>query len=134
MTGGCACGAIRYRIAGELVECGYCHCTICRRSSGAPVLVFATVANAAFVVETGTLKTRRSSDHGERLFCADCGAQIAMRVDEHPATVDVTVASLDRPEAVAPDFHIYFENRIGWFDTADVLVRHPKDRTASQTG
>ena len=133
MTGGCACGAIRYRIAGELTECGYCHCTLCRRSSGAPVLVFATTTTEAFVVERGTVKTRRSSDHGERSFCADCGAQIAMRVDEFPETVDITIATLDRPEAIPPHFHIWFENRIGWFDTGDVLVRYPRDRAGSQS-
>jgi hypothetical protein len=132
IVGGCACGAIRYRIAGELFGCGYCHCRICQRSSGAPVLVFASVARDGFVVERGALKTRRSSDHGERSFCGDCGAQIAMRVDADPDFVDIAIATLDDPGSVPPHFHIWFENHISWFDTADALIRHPAGRSDSQ--
>ncbi|HEX6636422.1 MAG TPA: hypothetical protein VF033_02095 [Steroidobacteraceae bacterium] len=37
LEGGCACGAVRYRLASAPFDAGYCHCEVCRRSSGAPV-------------------------------------------------------------------------------------------------
>ena len=36
--GGCYCGAIRYRIEGEPLHVNYCHCRMCQRLSGAPVV------------------------------------------------------------------------------------------------
>jgi hypothetical protein len=43
LDGGCLCGRIRYRLTAAPFDAGYCHCTLCRRASGAPTLAFATV-------------------------------------------------------------------------------------------
>jgi len=125
--GGCACGEVRYRLEEEPFDCGYCHCRLCQRTSGAPVLVFASVHQEAFTVTKGAPRKRISSDLGERWFCDKCGTQLAMRGDD-PDLVDFTVASLDDPGAVAPSFHLWTERRIPWFQTADELPRHPRSR------
>jgi hypothetical protein len=123
LTGGCLCGAVRYRLRDAPFDAGYCHCRLCRRSSGAPVLAFATVRFEDFVV-TGEPSRRRSSESGERWFCAECGTQIAMHVDHQPRTIDFTLGSLDDAERLRPGFHIFFGSRIEWFDTADRLPRY----------
>jgi hypothetical protein len=123
IQGGCLCGAVRYRLASEPFEAGYCHCAICRRSTGAPVVAFATVPFDDFQL-TGNPCRRRSSDFGERWFCSECGTQLAMHVDHQPDTIDFTVATLDDPERVRPQFHIFFGSRIEWFDTADRMPRY----------
>ncbi|MBV9992362.1 MAG: GFA family protein [Alphaproteobacteria bacterium] len=128
LTGRCACGEIAYRIKSAPFDAGYCHCEICRRPSGAPVLAYATVPYSDLVIETGEPARRRSSSFGERWFCSDCGAQTAMHVDHQPDTIDFTLATLDSPEAVSPGFHIWHSAKIGWFDTADDLPRHAKLR------
>ena len=38
ITGGCHCGAIRYQVEGEAIVHALCHCTDCRRHSGAPMV------------------------------------------------------------------------------------------------
>ena len=124
LTGGCACGAVRYRLDAEPFDGGYCHCRICQRSSGAPVLAYATVPYKALVVTLGEPARRRSSSFGERWFCADCGCQLAMHVDHQPDTIDFTLASLDRPEACAPGYHIFTGEQIAWFALDDGLPRH----------
>ncbi|MBV9572333.1 MAG: GFA family protein [Alphaproteobacteria bacterium] len=126
--GGCACGAVRYRLEAEPFDGGYCHCTICRRSAGAPVLAFATVPLDKFVIVEGAPAKRRSSSFGERWFCSGCGTQLAMRVDHQPDTIDFSLASLDDPNVIAPAFHIFTEDRIGWFETADNCPRHASFR------
>ena len=128
MEGGCACGAIRYRLDAAPDDAGYCHCTICRRSTGAPVIVYATVPFAAFVVTRGRPRGRRSSDFGVRQFCGDCGSQLTMHVDHQPDTIDFTIGTLDDPDAVAPGYHIFAGDRIAWFETADRLPRHARLR------
>jgi hypothetical protein len=69
LTGRCACGAIRYRLAAEPSDGDYCHCTTCRRTAGAPVMAFATVPREGFVVPTGFIANWPSSDFGQRGFC-----------------------------------------------------------------
>ena len=48
-AGGCLCGAVRYELAAEgAFDAGYCHCSMCRRSTGAPVLAWALVRRSHF--------------------------------------------------------------------------------------
>jgi hypothetical protein len=124
LEGSCLCGAVQYRLESTPFDAGYCHCSMCRHASGAPVLAFATVPLRDFVLTAGEPRRRRSTSFGERWFCADCGTQLAMHVDHQPDTIDFTIASLDAPEAVIPAFHIFAGSRIPWFDTADSLPRH----------
>jgi len=133
LEGGCLCGSVRYRLDAEPFDAGYCHCETCRRSAGAPVLVFACVATPAFVVTQGSPRRWRSSESGERWFCGDCGSQLAMHVDYQPATIAFTIATLDDPATVPPGFHIWTKSRIAWFDIADTLPRSPEFRPETQS-
>jgi hypothetical protein len=128
LTGGCGCGAVRYWLASAPFDAGYCHCAICRRCSGAPALAFATVPLQDFVVASGQPRRRRSSDFGERWFCADCGTQLAVHVDHQPDTIDFTLGSLDAPDAVRPTFHLFVASTPCWFRIADTFPRHAKFR------
>jgi hypothetical protein len=125
LNGGCLCGAVRYQLQSMPFEAGYCHCELCRRSTGAPVVAFATVPLEDFVLTGAEPRRRRSTDFGERWFCAECGTQLAMHVDHQPNTIDFTIASLDFPDAVRPEFHIFFGENISWFDSFDDLPRYP---------
>ena len=93
-------------------------------------MVFASVSNENFVWTEGADKVRsvRSSSFGYREFCGDCGTPFLMKVDHQPETVDFSVATLDNPEAIAPDFHIFWSSRIGWFKPEDDLPRHDRFR------
>jgi hypothetical protein len=126
LEGGCLCGAVRYRISAEPHGADYCHCRMCRRAAGAPVVARLTVANAGFTWITRAPGVYRSSAEAERLFCPACGTQLALR--DEPECLDVTLASLDDPEAVRPSCHIWTASRIDWFDTADDLPRYRENR------
>ena len=126
--GGCLCGAIRYQVATPLKDCGYCHCRMCQRASGAPVLVFATAKLSDFELIKGEPMKRRSSDHGERWHCSACGSPLAMRVDEEPEDIDIAVVSLDDPASCPPGFHIWEKSRLAWFNTDDELRRYARSR------
>jgi hypothetical protein len=126
LEGGCLCGAVRYRISAEPHHADYCHCRMCQRASGAPVVAWLTVASEAFEWAKGEPAVYRSSPKAERLFCPNCGTQLVFRAVAEPDHLDVTLASLDDPEAVRPTHHIWTASRIGWFDTADDLPRYPE--------
>lgn len=130
ISGGCACGSVRYELLSEPFDAGWCHCRTCQLNSGAPAMVFASVRAGDLVFTSGEDKVKRfaSSHFGHRLFCGECGTPILMRVNHQPETEDFSVATLDRPDAVEPGFHIFDASRIAWFETSDELPRHARFR------
>jgi hypothetical protein len=128
LTGGCACGAIRYQLREPPFDTGWCHCRLCQRTSGAPAIVFTTVGREAFSVTQGEPATWRSSAFGERGFCAQCGCLLTMRIDFQSDTIDVSAATLDRPDAVTPGFHIFCADALRWALPDDGLPRYAQFR------
>jgi hypothetical protein len=131
LEGGCLCGGIRYRISAAPHHAGYCHCRMCQRSAGAPVVGWLTMASDGFAWTKGRPAVYPSSAKAERLFCPGCGTQLVFREPAAPDHLDVTLASLDDPEAVRPSHHIWTSSRIGWFDVADDLPRYPEGGPAA---
>ncbi len=125
--GGCLCGALRYSCRGAPAEAGYCHCRLCRRSAGAPVLAWASFPVEAFRYTQGVPGVFHSSAHGRREFCRDCGSQLLFRNTADERFVDINIATLDDPEPLCPQYHIWTESRLSWFDVADRLPRCPQD-------
>src|ERR1700751_2657680 len=96
LTGGCLCGAVRYR-AGA-IRAGYCHCRMCQKASGAPVVAWLAVPLDAFAWTAGNPAAYRSSAQASRHFCAACGSQLAFSWADGTAEIDVNLATLDAPE------------------------------------
>ena len=124
LTGGCFCGAVRYRVADEPIDAGYCHCRMCQRSVGAPVVAWGSWPEAAFAWLAAEPATLVSSTTGRRRFCGACGTQILFWTADEPALVDLNLATLDDPAAIVPTYHIWTATRIAWFETADDLPRY----------
>lgn len=123
-TGGCLCGALRFVASADPTACGYCHCRLCRRSTGAPVLVWVTFPKDRFAYRSGTPARFASSDHGVREFCGACGTQIAFVSSREPAIVEVNVGAMDHPQHYVPQMHVHCESAIPWLRLADGLPRY----------
>lgn len=123
--GGCLCGAIRYAVSpGPVAESAYCHCRTCQRQSGAPVVAWFAVTPDRLHLLKGAPKRFKASAHAAREFCGACGTYLFFREDDPAATIGINTATLDEPGLLPPQFHIYFESKICWFETADGLPRH----------
>jgi hypothetical protein len=59
-----------------------------------------------------------------REFCGRCGTQLTFRKKGDATLVDVNLVTLDKPERLAPQYHIWTASRLRWFDTRDELPRH----------
>jgi len=116
MDGGCFCGFIRYRAGGVPCLETSCHCSICRRTSGAPFLSWFTVRRAEFAYLSGVPASFRSSAHGTRMFCPRCGTQLTFQSDRAPGEIDVTIGSLDEPARLAPRDHTQVATRLPWVE------------------
>ena len=122
ITGGCHCGAVRYQIEGELLAHALCHCIDCRRHAGAPMVGWSMYADDAVKVTKGEPKLYKSSEHGRRYFCADCGTGLFyVNANAMPGIIDIQSASYDDPGASPPAVHIQVADRIGWMEHAHEL-------------
>ena len=130
LTGGCMCGAVRYELASDPFDCGWCHCRTCQLSSGTPAQPFASVKRGDWRPTSGaeSIRTVQSSSFGQRSFCGQCGTPLHVTVDHQPDTLDFSVVTLDKPNGVPPEFHIFWSSKVGWFDPGDDLPKYDRFR------
>jgi hypothetical protein len=124
--GGCLCGAVRFEVSGPATFLCYCHCLSCRRASGAPLVAWGTFPSSTFVLTAGALTERASSAGIARGFCAACGTGLTYRrADWIGDEIDVTLASLESPELLAPTMHVWVAHKLPWMEIADGLPQYP---------
>jgi hypothetical protein len=108
-------------MSGEPIHQALCHCSDCRRHAGAPVVAWALVANDGLKID-GETTAYASSENGRRHFCGKCGtALFYTNAVIFPGQTDVQIATLDEPDAIAPQAQIQVAERIGWMATAHEL-------------
>lgn len=129
-TGGCLCGAVRYRATTDPLRAVNCHCDTCRRVSGAAFLTIVHFAAQDFTWIKGAPTRYRSSPHAERGFCDRCGSTLTMHESILEDRVQVTVGSLDRAQDVRPDDHVWTSSQLGWLKVEDDLPRFQTISTA----
>lgn len=127
LVGGCHCGAIRYEVEGEPLTHALCHCSDCRRHSGAPMVGWTMYPHEAIQITKGTPKTYESSQHGRRQFCPDCGTGLFYsNASVLPGLIDVQSATYDEPDAVPARIHIQVAERISWMEHAHELTKYER--------
>jgi hypothetical protein len=130
LTGGCQCGAVRYRFNGTVGDAGVCHCRMCQKAGGNFGLVLVSMPKSELTFTRGKAAEFRSSPIVARGFCAACGTPLYMLEDGWPI-YEVTVGSLDEPDRVAPTHQVGIESERRWFHTLSDLPakRTEDDRT-----
>ena len=130
LTGGCHCGSVRYETADTPFERAFCHCELCRKTTGAPAVAWFTVRESTLRL-TGEPASHASSEHAVRTFCGRCGTQITFKDAAYGDRIDITTASLDDPEAAPPVEQIWVKSRLPWMAAAhslpDDLDRRPTE-------
>lgn len=129
VSGGCFCGAVRYEARGAPTNSMVCHCRTCRRIAGAPAVAWVTFDAAGFRFVKGRPSAFHSSKAVTRRFCRKCGTPLTYESKKDPATLDVTTATLDRPDAFAPTHHSWLSHDIAWVRFGDGLPTFPRSRT-----
>lgn len=127
-SGHCYCGSVRFEAAGPVRNLCVCHCESCRRAAGAAFVAWGTVDADHFRILGGDVTVVRSSAEVERTFCANCGTSLTYRHPLRAAEVDFTLVSLDDPAALAPQMHIWVQDKLPWITLSDGL---PQFQTTS---
>jgi hypothetical protein len=124
LSGGCLCGAIRYRCTTHLIDVHYCHCRLCQKAFGNVFAVFGSLPRRALIFTRGNPRHYRSTPFAERGFCEACGTPLTFRYLRSD-WIAVSIGSLDHPEAARPDMHWGIESQVPWLCVADDLPRKP---------
>jgi len=117
-SGGCLCGAVRYRAGLPPLWVAHCHCTMCRRAQGAGFVTWVGIADGRFELERAAewLEHFRSSASATRSFCRRCGSPLLFRSRHWPGETHVTLATLDDSAGLEPRVHSYWRSRAPWSD------------------
>lgn len=134
LRGGCNCGAVRYEIASPPMMTAACHCTSCRRQSGAAFSVNLIVRASTMTVE-GELASWLDPDTEsgapiDRQFCASCGSPIRSVPTAAPKMIAVKAGTLDEPASFAPQMHLWTRSALPWATIPEGLPRFEKGPAA----
>ena len=115
VTGGCQCGAVRYRTTALMDNSHICHCRMCQKAVGNFFAALVGAPNDALVWTRGTPAVFASSDLAERGFCARCGTPLFYRSIGGTRT-GLTIGSLDDPSVAPPHVQVGMEGRYAFMD------------------
>lgn len=124
-TGGCLCGAVRYRTETAVSQVVNCHCGQCRRFHG-HLGAYVNVRRDALTLEADReLAWYRSSDTARRGFCRSCGSSLFFdRIGG--SHLSVAAGTLDDGSGLATVAHIYVADKGGYYEITDGLKQYPK--------
>ena len=117
LSGGCACGAIRYETDADPVVMLNCHCRDCQQASGSAYAAFMVVPKASVRIR-GEPRYHRIVGSGgkavERGFCVNCGSQVVAKLERLPDVLGLQAASLDDPSLYKPAMDIFTDSAQPW--------------------
>jgi hypothetical protein len=115
--GGCACGAVRYRLTSDPLFVHCCHCLNCQRQTGSAFVVNLLIeADRVELLAADPLPVEVPRDDGsaQTIFrCPTCQVAVFSNYGR-PEVRFVRAGTLDDPSRVTPDVHIFTRSKVGW--------------------
>ena len=124
-TGGCLCGAVRFRVTGALRDVVNCHCTMCQKLHGVFGAHSKARKNNIAIIEDRGLTWYRTSKIARRGFCRECGSSLFWQPDEQDAT-GILAGSLDQPTGLKTMGHIFVGEKADFYEISDPLPQFEK--------
>jgi hypothetical protein len=118
LEGGCACGAVRYRLGASPLFVHCCHCRDCQRQTGSAFVLNALIETDRIALRQGDpapVAVPTDSGRPHRIFrCRDCRTAVWSEYGGVEKLRFVRVGTLDDPAALPPDVHIYTRSKLPW--------------------
>lgn len=122
-TGGCLCGAVRFKTRGPVREVVFCHCSQCRRQTGLYYAATNVEDDKLSVEGEGHVTWYVSSDEARRGFCKTCGSALFWKMDKLSYT-SVMAGSFDQPASLTAGIHIFCAGRAEYYTIDDGLPQY----------
>ena len=120
--GGCACGAVRYRLTSDPLFVHCCHCLNCQRQTGSAFVLNILVEAERVELLAGEpqpVDVPRDDGSTQRVYrCPACKVAVFSEYGQ-PQVWFVRAGTLDDPRGVEPDVHIYTRSKVGWVTLPD---------------
>ncbi len=135
-TGGCACGAVRYRVTGQPVLGSVCHCKFCQRRLASAFAMFAIFEEKNVTITQGDLVEceHRSDESGRWLkmnFCPTCGTTVYHTSEFRPGMKSVAAGTLDEQNWFKIGRHIWTQSKLPWVTIPEGVEAFPKGPPAN---
>jgi hypothetical protein len=118
LDGGCACGAVRYRLTSPPMIVHCCHCRDCQRQTGGAFAVNALIETDRIEMLSGEpVATPMPTDSGrphDVYRCPACETALWSDYGRRPVLRFVRAMTLDDPDALPPDVHIFTRSKLPW--------------------
>lgn len=122
--GGCACGAVRYRLASDPLFVHCCHCLSCQRQTGSAFVVNLLIEGDRVELLAGDpqpVEVPRDDGSTQRIFrCPACQVAVFSEYGR-PEVRFVRGGTLDEPSGITPDVHIYTRSKLPWVTLPDAV-------------
>ncbi|HEX4824026.1 MAG TPA: GFA family protein [Candidatus Polarisedimenticolaceae bacterium] len=131
ITGGCLCAGVRYEVRGPFLRASYCHCTRCRKHSGAAASAQGRVRREHFTLIAGAELVRvfRPEGGAVKAFCVACGSSLFGGTWPDGPEVSIRLGTVDGDPGIRPQFHTFVASRAPWADILDGLPQYPERKT-----
>jgi hypothetical protein len=141
LTGGCLCGAVRYRVApGGMRLAPYaCHCIDCQTRSGSAFGIQLGVGEADLSIDGKTIEGRHVQPSGavaQIVACKQCLTRIYTTNDRRPGIANLRAGTLDDSAGLIPAFHLFVAQKQPWVaipSDVPALDGQPADMTEWMT-
>src|SRR5436190_17212524 len=118
LQGGCACGAVRYRLKSGPMFVNCCHCSDCQRQVGSAFAINALIETDRIEILSGELvATNLPTDSGRPHLvyrCPACGTTIWSDYGDRKVLSFLRATTLDDRGAISPDAHIFTRSKLPW--------------------
>ena len=123
ITGRCYCGGITLSAQKSPKTVAYCHCTDCRRITGAPVAAFAAFEENAVQASPAWPVSKSFAPGVRRWFYPGCGSPLAAAFDYLPGQLYIALGLIDQAAELPPELDVHDGCRLPWLQIADNIPR-----------
>jgi len=131
LTGGCQCGAVRFRVEGPPGRVSICHCRMCQKAFAAPYGAFVSVELGKLSWTRGEPRRFNSSADVLRGFCAECGTPLTFEPAQGGDAIGIAACAFDAPQHLVPQRQIWTESRLEWADDLSRIPARPAEQDAA---
>jgi hypothetical protein len=126
LAGSCLCGAVRYAVADEFGYAANCHCSVCRRQTGAAFKPFAGIEREKLrITAGGDMLLTFGGENAHDVRCRRCGSYLYSVVREGKF-VHVAMGTLADAPTIRPNKHMFVGSKAPWFTITDDLPQWPE--------
>lgn len=128
LHGGCLCGAVQYQVADQFRYSLNCHCSNCRRTTGAAFKPFAGIEREKLSVTAGAdYLLIYGEEPAHDAHCGQCGSLLYSLVRK-AKFVHVTLGTLVDSPSIRPSAHILVGSKAPWYTITDELPQYEEFR------